>query len=66
MSDSQWGFGFEIGFIDQFNRKVVITHNYSAIADLHTLQITRGHRLVFCSRSVTVYTSHFPVTASNS
>jgi hypothetical protein len=40
MSDSRRGFGSYIGFIDHFNTKLVTTVNYSAIADLHTLQIT--------------------------
>jgi ethanolamine utilization microcompartment shell protein EutS len=47
MSDSRRGFGMDIGFIDKFNTQLVITFNYSAIADLHTLQITRAHRLTF-------------------
>jgi hypothetical protein len=40
MGDYRRGFTLEIGFIDHFNRQLVITINYSAIADLHTLQIT--------------------------
>jgi hypothetical protein len=55
--------GFWIGFIDHFNRELISTHNYSAIADLWTLQITRAHRL--CSQPITVSTSRFLVTASN-
>jgi hypothetical protein len=40
-----YGRGFEIciGFIHHFNIQLVITLNYSAIADLHILQITRTH-----------------------
>jgi hypothetical protein len=34
------GFGLDIAFIDHFNTQLAITLNYSAIADLHTLQIT--------------------------
>jgi hypothetical protein len=43
MSDSQWGFGLEIGFIDHFNVRLVTIFNYSASADFHTLQITTAH-----------------------
>jgi hypothetical protein len=49
MSDSLWGFGLEIGFIDHFNTHLVTTLNYGTIADLRTLQITRAHRLVSLS-----------------
>jgi hypothetical protein len=45
--DSWWGFGWDFRFIDHLCTQLVITLNYSAIADLHTLQITRAHRLVF-------------------
>jgi hypothetical protein len=41
--DSGRDFGFDIGFIDHFNTQLVITLNYSAIANFHTLQITRAH-----------------------
>jgi hypothetical protein len=41
MSDCRRGFGLEIGFIDHFNTRLVTTLNYSVIADLYTLQITR-------------------------
>jgi ethanolamine utilization microcompartment shell protein EutS len=47
MSDSWWGFGLDIGFIDHFNIQLVITLNYSAITELHTLQVTVTHTLVF-------------------
>jgi hypothetical protein len=30
-------------FIDHFNTRLVTTLNYSAITNLHTLQITRPH-----------------------
>jgi hypothetical protein len=43
------GFGFEIGFIDNLNTWLVITLNYSAIADLHILQITTAHAKSFQS-----------------
>jgi hypothetical protein len=47
MSDSRRGFGLKIGFSDHFNTQLVIRLNYSTIADLHTLQITIAHRVVF-------------------
>jgi hypothetical protein len=43
------GFGLEIGFIDHFNTQLVNTLNYSAIADLHTLQNTIAHAKSFQS-----------------
>jgi hypothetical protein len=46
MCDSQRGFWLDIGFIDHFNTQLVITFNYIAIADLHTLQITVTHTIV--------------------
>jgi hypothetical protein len=49
MSDSRQGFGLEIGFIDHFNTQLMTTLNYSAIPNLHILQITRAHRQVFSS-----------------
>jgi hypothetical protein len=55
---------WDIGFIDHFNTQLVITLNYSAIADIHTLQITRAHILVFLV--CTLSTSRFLVTTSNS
>jgi hypothetical protein len=45
MSDSRRNFGLEIEFTDHFKTQLVITLNYSAIANIHTLQIT-VHRLV--------------------
>jgi hypothetical protein len=42
-SDSRRDFGLEVGFINHFNTRLVITINYSAIADIHTLQITTAH-----------------------
>jgi hypothetical protein len=58
MSDSRRGFGLDIGFIDHFNTQLGTTSNYSAIANLHTLQITRTDAkslpacCVFTSRSL--------------
>jgi hypothetical protein len=43
MSDYRRGFGFEIGFTDHFNTRLVTTLNYSAIVDFHTLQIATAH-----------------------
>jgi hypothetical protein len=39
-------FGLDIGFIDHFNIQLIITLNYSTIADLHTLHITVTHTSV--------------------
>jgi hypothetical protein len=36
-----------IGFIDHFTTRFVTTFNYSAIADLHILQITTAHARSF-------------------
>jgi hypothetical protein len=62
MSDYRGGFGLEIRFIGHFNTRLVITLNYSAIADFHTLQTTTVHVVfsVCC-----VLTSLTLVTASN-
>jgi hypothetical protein len=57
-------FWLKIGFIDHFNTQLVNTSNYGAIANLHTLQITRA-----CTKSFlacNVFTIHFLVMASNS
>jgi hypothetical protein len=64
ISDSQQGFELEIRFIYHFNTRLMITFTYSAIVNLHTLQITRAHVMPFpvCS----VFTSSCLVTASNS
>jgi hypothetical protein len=45
------GFGLDIGFIDHFSAQLVLTLNYSAIADFHTLQFTRAHSTSFLARS---------------
>jgi ethanolamine utilization microcompartment shell protein EutS len=47
MGDYRRGFGSDIGFINHFNTQLVITLNDSAISDLHTLQITVTHTLMF-------------------
>jgi hypothetical protein len=47
MSDSRRGIGLEIEFIGHYNIQLVTTLNHSAIADLHTSQITRTHILMF-------------------
>jgi hypothetical protein len=51
---------FYIGFIDHFNTQLVNTFNYSVIADLHILQITRVQTLAYL-----VFTRRFLVTVSN-
>jgi hypothetical protein len=43
MSDYRRGFELEIRFIGHFSTRLVTALNYSAIADLHTLQITTAH-----------------------
>jgi hypothetical protein len=35
------------GFIEHLHTKLITTSDYNAIADLHTLQFTRAHSLVF-------------------
>jgi hypothetical protein len=52
----------EIKFTAHFNTRLVTTLNYSAIADLHTLQITTAYVKSFYS----VFTSRSLVTATNS
>jgi hypothetical protein len=42
-SDYRRGFGLGIGFLDHLNTRLMATLNYSAIADLHTLQITTAN-----------------------
>jgi D-alanyl-lipoteichoic acid acyltransferase DltB (MBOAT superfamily) len=54
----------EIGFIDHFTTRLVNASNYNAITDFHTFQITTAHTNP--SQSITVSTSRFLVTASNS
>jgi hypothetical protein len=58
------GFGLEIRFIDDFNTRLVTTLNYSAIANLHTLPITRTHGKSF--PACNVFTSRSLIMASNS
>jgi hypothetical protein len=55
MSDSWWGFGLDIEFIDHL--QVVTTNNCNAIANIHTLQITREHT----KSSQSAFTSRFLV-----
>jgi hypothetical protein len=62
MCDYRRGFGLEIRFIAHFNTEVVITLSFSAIADLHALQITRTDAKSFPARSV--FTGSCLVTAS--
>jgi hypothetical protein len=42
MGDYRQGFGLQIGFIDYCNTRIVTTLNYSAIGNLHNLQLTTG------------------------
>jgi hypothetical protein len=64
MSDYRRGFGLEIGFIDHLYTQLGTTLNYSAIANLHNLQITTAHVKSF--PACCVFTSRSPVMASNS
>jgi hypothetical protein len=59
--DSRWSFWLDIAFIDDLNTLLIITLNYSAIANFHTLQITRAQAKSFLSYSV--FTSSCLVTA---
>jgi hypothetical protein len=43
------GFGLEVEFIDHFDTQLVTTFNYSAVANLHTLQITTADAKSFQS-----------------
>jgi hypothetical protein len=63
-SDYWQGFALVIGFIDHFNKQLVITHNYSAIANFRSLQFTRAHAKAFPAHSV--FSSSCLVMASNS
>jgi hypothetical protein len=57
------GFWLDIGFIDHFKTQLVITLNYSAIANFHNLQITSAHANSFPACSV--FTRRFLITVSN-
>jgi hypothetical protein len=63
MSDCKRGFRLDLGFTAHFNTQLVISLNYRAIADLHTLQITVPHANSFSARSV--FTSSYLATAFN-
>jgi hypothetical protein len=63
MSESRRGFGLDIGFIDHFNIQLVITLNYGAIPNFHTLLITRAYAKSFPARGI--FTSSCLVTAPN-
>jgi hypothetical protein len=55
------GFGLVNGFIDHFFAQPVTTTTYSAITNLHTLQITRGQ----AKFSQSAFTSRFLVMDLN-
>jgi hypothetical protein len=63
MCDYRRGFGLDIGFIDHLYTQLGTTSIYSAIATLHTLQITTTHAKSF--PACYVFTSRSLVTASN-
>jgi hypothetical protein len=53
----------DIGFIDRLYTPLATTRNYSATANIHTLQFTTAHAMAFPAY---VFNSRFLVTASNS
>jgi hypothetical protein len=55
------GFGLVTGFIDHLYTRLGTTSNYNAIADLHTLQITKAH----AKSAQSAFSSHFLVTDLN-
>jgi hypothetical protein len=55
--DSRLNFRLDIGFIDHFNAQLVITINYSDIANFHTLKSFASHN---------IFTRHFLIMDSNS
>jgi hypothetical protein len=59
-----WGSGLDIAFIDYLYSQLVTTSNYSATANLHTLQITTASAKSF--PACCVFTCRSLVTASNS
>jgi hypothetical protein len=61
--DHRRGFRLDIGFFDHINTQLVITLNYSAIANLHTSQFTTAHVNSFTVGSV--FSSSCLLTASN-
>jgi hypothetical protein len=62
ITDYRRSFGLDIGFIDYFGTKLLITFNYSTIASFDTLQITTARAKCFPARRV--FTSSCLVTAS--
>jgi hypothetical protein len=59
--DYRRGFGLQIEITDHFTTWLVTTLNYSAIADLHIIQITAAHAKSFQS----AFTSRFQVMDLN-
>jgi hypothetical protein len=59
MSDYQWGFGLEIGFINHL--QVITRSNYNTITNFHNSQITIVHAKPFQS----AVTSRFAVMDLN-
>jgi hypothetical protein len=58
------GFGLDIGLIDHLRTQLGTTSNYSAVANVRTLQITTAHAKYYPTCYVS--TGRFLVTASNS
>jgi hypothetical protein len=63
MRNYKWGYRLDIGFIDHFNTQLVITFNYSAILNIHTLQNIRAYTKPL--PAFNVFTSNCLVMASN-
>jgi hypothetical protein len=64
MGDCRRCFGLDTGFIDHLYTQRRTTSNYSAIANLHTLQITTAHAKSFPASCV--FSSHSLATSYNS
>jgi hypothetical protein len=64
MGDSRRGFGLDIGFTDHLCTQLRVTHNYSAIVNLHSSQIPKAPAKSF--PACCAFTEHFLVAATNS
>jgi hypothetical protein len=64
MCDCKWGFGLDIGFIDNFYTQLISTSHYRATANLHAVQITTAPSESF--PACCVFTNHSLVMAADS